>query len=296
MSDLIIDDPHRPVNLELEMQGPIFEEGLPLPITIKSLECIQGVVDLSYLALANKTRMSAQERSLFYLRSQGIKRGSLFTEFGLVFSALQPALPIISSLGPTGVWEHAKEAFGFLRLVFKAKKNGGDISIQQSGDGSLINVNTGSQIATFNQCTFHIATNSLPHYEKLAKYLSPEKITDIRLGQGRARDISLSLSLDDQTLFELPTKIESEQHPLDCEIFEFDKYNGTGRVSVFDDQSLPKGEYKFSVLGRQDLREYIEAMLRKHVKITCLEEIVDHPLVGRKIAALQVLNVRNVRS
>lgn len=289
MSDLLIDDPHGPVNLEFEMQGPIFEEGLPLPVTIKSLECIQGVVDRSYLALANKTRMSAQERSLFYLRSQGIRRGSLFTEFGLVFSALQPALPIISSLGPTGVWEYAKEAFEFLRLVFEAKKNGGDISIQQSGDGSLMNVNTGTQSATFNQCTFNIATNSLPYYEQLAKYLSPEKVTDIRLGKGRARDISLSLK--DQTLFDLPTKIESDQHPLDCEIFEFDKYDGTGRVSVFDDQSLPKGEYKFSVIGQQDLSDYIEAMLRKHVKITCLEEIVDHPLVGRKIAGLQVLKV-----
>lgn len=129
--------------------------------------------------------------------------------------------------------------------------------------------------ATFNQCTFNIATNSLPYYEQITKYLSPEKVTDIRLGKGRARDISLSL--EDQTLFELPTKVESEQHPLDYEIFEFDKYDGTGRVSVFDGQSLPKGEYKFSVVGRQALSEYIEAMLRKYVKITCLEEIVDHP-------------------
>jgi len=291
MAKLTIDNPHKPVELQFEMQGPVFDEGLPLPLTIKSLECVQGIVDRSYLVLANKNRMSAQERSLFYLRSQGIKRGSLLTDFGLIFSAVQPALPIISNLGATGVWEYAKQAFEFLKVVFEAKKNGETVTISQSGDGSFINANTGSQTLAFDSCVFNIATGSLPHYEQLAKLIAPERVTDMRLGEGRSRDIALSLN--DRSLFELPIKIQEEQHPIDCEIFEFDKYDGTGRISVFDAQTIPKGEYKFSVIGRQDLSDYIEAMLRRHVKITCLEEIVDHPLVGRKITGLQVLNVRS---
>ena len=291
MAELRIDDPHKPVELQLEMQGPVFEKGLPLPLIIRSLESIQGILDRSYLVLAHKSRMSSQERAVFFLRSQGIKRGSLYTELGLVFAAAQPALPIISDLGPTGVWEYAKQAFEFLKLVFEAKKAGESIRIEQHGNSSPMNVNTGSQNFTFNGCVFDIANSSIPFYEQITKSLSPEKVVDIRLGQGKARDIALSA--EDRTLFELPTVIETEQHPLDCEIFEFDKYEGAGRVTVFEGQSLPKGEYKFSIVGRQDRSEHIEAMLRKRVRIKCLEEIVDHPLVGRKISGLQVLQVND---
>jgi hypothetical protein len=106
-----IEDPHPAVDLQFVMNGPIFDEGLPLPLTIKSLEAIQGIADKSYLVLANKRRMSAQERNLFYLQSQGIQRGSLIAAMGLVFTAVQPALPIVSNHGPTGVWEYAKHSF-----------------------------------------------------------------------------------------------------------------------------------------------------------------------------------------
>lgn len=114
---------------------------------------------------------------------------------------------------------------------------------------------------------------------------------DIRLGEGQRRDIALRVS--DKDLFELPTKMEEQQHALSCEIFEFDKYDGTGRLSVFDEQSVKKGEYRFNVIGRQDLSEYIEAMLHRQVSVMCLEETVDHPLVGRKVVSLHVLNVIN---
>lgn len=292
MAQIEIENPHKPVELEFVMNGPVFNNGLPIPLTTKSLDSIQGILDRSYLVLANKQRMSAQERSLFYLRSQGIQRGSLISTLGLVFTATQPALPIISNLGPTGVWEYAKQAFEFLKIIFEAKKRGEPITVTQSGDGSTVNVNTASQSFTFNGPVYHIANSSLPHYEFLSNQLGQQKVTDIRLGAGKRRDIALTV--EDCDLFDLPSRIEEQQHGIDCEIFEFDKYDGTGRASIFDGQSIPKGEYRFSVVGHQDLNEYIEAMLRRHVNVTCFEEIVDHPLIGRKIAALQVLNVKHV--
>lgn len=163
MAELIIENPHKPVELEFVMQGPVFDAGLPIPLTTKSLDSLQGILDRSYLVLANKQRMSAQERSLFYLRSQGIERGSLFTTVGLVFSASQPMLPIISNLGPSGVWEYAKQAFEFLKIVFEAKKKGEPVTITQTGNGSLVNVNTGSQSFVFQwpsllHCQQFIAT------------------------------------------------------------------------------------------------------------------------------------------
>lgn len=85
--NLTIEDPHTQVNLEFMMQGPVFDEGLPLPLTIKSLEAVQGIFDKSYLVLAHKTRMSARERGLFYLRAQGVRKGSLLATLGLAFTA-----------------------------------------------------------------------------------------------------------------------------------------------------------------------------------------------------------------
>jgi hypothetical protein len=234
--------------------------------------------------------MSAHDRTLFYLRSQTIRRGSLYADLGLVLTTAQIVLPVVSDLGPTGIWQYAKEAFEFLKIVFEAKKAGAPVTIEQTGDG-LVNVNTGSQTLTFNGPVYYIANGSLAHYEFLSKQLAPDRVIDIRLSEGPGRDIGLQLH--DRDLFELPTKIGDQQHSLKCEIFEFDKYDGTGRLAVQDGQSIPKGEYRFTVIGRQELSEYIEAMLHEQVTVTCLEEIVDHPLVGRKIAALQLINVKN---
>jgi hypothetical protein len=271
------------------MKGPVFDPGLPIPLTIRSLESVQGLLDRSYLVLSHKQRISAQERSLFFLRSQGIEHGSLFATLGLVFTAAQPVLPIVSDLGPSGVWEHAKQAFEFLKIIFEAKKQGASVDITQTGDG-LINVNTGSQTFVFNSPVYYIANNSLPHYEFLSKQLAPERVTDIRIGEGRRRDIALGLP--ERELFELPSIVEEKQHSVRGEIFEFDKYEGTGRLNVEDGQSIPKGEYRFTVIGKQELSDYIEAMLHREVSVTCLEETVDHPLVGRKILSLHVLNVK----
>jgi hypothetical protein len=226
---------------------------------------------------------------MFYLRTSGITRGSLESNLGLIYSAAQLGLPFVSNLGPQGVWEYTKETFSFLKMIFEAKKDGHPVAVTQSGDGSVANVNTGTQNITFNGPVFNIANAALPHYEYLAKQLQPEKVRDIRIGIGSSKDIYLDLP--DSRLFELPTKIEEHTHTLQGELFEFDKYNGTGRLSVFAEQTIPKGEYRFAVVGRQDRHDYIEAMLRHAVKVSCLEETVDHPFGGRRVVSLQVTNV-----
>jgi len=290
VSELIISNPHTPVNLQFLMSGPIFNEGLPIPITTKSLENLQSIFDKSYLVLANKTRMSPSERSSFYLKSNGVIKGSLSTDFGLVFTAAQVTLPIISNLGPTGVWEYTVQAFELLKLIFEAKKDGERIEINHTSDGSLVNVNTGTQNITFNGPVLAIASAALPNYEFFSKLLSDEKVTSISLGKAARPEIHLDVK--DHKLFELPSEISEERHELNCEIFEFDKYEGAGSLSVFDEQSITKGEYRFDVIGQQNMNDYIEAMLRRHVKVVCLEEVVDHPIVGRKIISLKVVNVK----
>lgn len=53
MAKLIIEDPHKPVELQFVMRGPVFDAGLPIPLVTKSLDSVQGILDRSYLVLAN---------------------------------------------------------------------------------------------------------------------------------------------------------------------------------------------------------------------------------------------------
>lgn len=290
MPELEIQNPNIPVTVQFEMHGPVFENGLPIPLTIKSLESVQGIVDRSFLVLSNKKKLSSSDRSQFFLRSRDIQHSSLRADLELVFALAQPVLPFISNLGPTGVWEYTKMSFEFLKLIFTARKDGQTIQITNSGDGNTITVITGDQHNTYNAPIYYIAAGALPHYENLTKQLASDRVEDIRLGQNNQRDIGLTLS--DADLFHLPSTIEEHILPVSCEIFEFDKYDGEGRLSIFPEQPIGKGEYKFSVVGNQDLNEYIESMKHSQVIVTCLKETVDHPLYGSKIVSLQVTNVK----
>jgi hypothetical protein len=289
MAELQIEDPNLPVEIQFEMTGPIFEEGLPIPLTIKSLESVQGIIDRSYLVLSGKKKISASDRGQFYLRSKDIKHSSLHSDLELVFAIAQPVLPFITDLGPKGVWEYAKQAFDFLKFVYEARKNGKTASVKVDGNRNTVSVIVGDQVNTYNGPVFNIALGSLPHYEALAKNLDEDRVTAIRLGEGAKSEIAFSLS--DKDLFALPSTIEETIFPLGCEIFEFDKYDHDGRLNVPDGQAIPKGEYKFVVIGNQNLNDHIESMKHSQIIVNCLKEVVDHPLQGYKIVSLQVTGI-----
>lgn len=289
MSEFEIANPNLPVTVQLEMHGPIFEPGLPIPLVIKSLESVQSIVDKSYLVLAGKNRLSSQDRATFFLRSQGIQHSSLTTDLEFLLSIAQPVLPFISNLGPIGIWEYAKSAWEFLKFVLEQRKIGSGVSIGSIGDNNTFTVVAGNQSHTYMAPVYNIALNSLSHYEALSKLLSPTKVNDIRLGTGKRRDIAMSLQ--DADLFDIPSTIDEEVLVLYGEIFEFDKFDGEGKLNIFTGQLVPKGEYKFVVIGRQSPFDYIESMKHSQVSVRCHLETADHPLLGARIVNLQVLSV-----
>lgn len=176
-----------------------------------------------------------------------------------------------------------------MKFIFEEKKKGGDVTITQSGNDSTLVVNTGTQTFNISNSILQIANGSLTHYEHLATSLSEHKVHAISLGKANLPEIKLTKS--DSDLFVLPSKISLEPISIDCEIYEFDKYSNKGRLKVFDRAAIPRDEYKFVVVGNQNNLDYIEAMLEKRVNVTCLEEVVDHPLRGSVVAALQVMTV-----
>ena len=60
---------------------------------------------------------------------------------------------------------------------------------------------------------------------------------------------------------------------------------------MFDGQMLPMKDYRFSVVGNQADQSYIEAMLRRSVKVVCLREVIVDPLAQEKIVRHQFQNV-----
>lgn len=86
-----------------------------------------------------------------------------------MFAGVQTVLPLFGALGPTGIWEYAKQTYEFLKLVFEAVKNKQQVSYQWNTERSVLHVNTGTQTQVFNAPVFNIAQLSINHYQGLAQ-------------------------------------------------------------------------------------------------------------------------------
>lgn len=289
MTLLEIEDPNRPAELQFDVKGPVFEGGIPVPLLVESLTHVQGLLDKSYLGLIGRRRLSKEERHRFYLRTPGVSHASLHTDLGIIFTGAQLALPIVGFLGPSGVWEYAKQAYEFAKTVFGSVKQGQTVNYTWNADRSEIHVNTGTQTHIFNGPVYNIAALSVPHYQGLANLGEPGEVSDVRLGAGDRRD--LHFRPQDRELFALPTRIEDVPYSVRCEIFEFDKIDRDGRLRVLPAQAIPPGDYRFEVVGSQPVASYIEAMLEKVARVTCLREVSENPISGERIYRLQVVAI-----
>lgn len=286
---LELPDPNAETTLQFKMRGPVFDDGIPIPLLVDSLGHVQGLMDKAYLGLIDRKRLSREERLRFYLKTHQIEQSSLLASLGVVYTGAQTVLPIFGALGPNGVWEYAKSAFEFIKLVFGSVKKGQTVTYEFNADHSVVQVNTGTQTQIFNGPVFNIASMSIGHYQGLAQTLDQSRVTDIRLGEGIRRDIGISLP--EREMFDFPSRVEDQPHHVQCEIYEFDKIDKDGRLQVGPGQSIPHGQYRFEVIGRQAASEYVEAMLKKIVRVTCLREVAENPINGEKIYRLQVISV-----
>lgn len=289
MTILEIEEPNRPTELQLDIRGPAFKAGIPVPLLVESLGNVQGLLDKAYLGLIGKRRLTKQERSRFFLQTGGVSHDSLHSSLDIIYAGTQLALPLVGFLGPSGIWEYAKQAYEFATLVFQSVKRGENISYAWNADQSVLHVNTGTQTQVFNGPVFNIASLSLPHYQSLAALGQPGEIIDIRLGQRNHNEIVFRQQ--DRELFELPTRIEEVPYKVACEVFEFDKIDRAGRLKVHPGESIPEGDYRFEIVGKQQVETYIEAMLQQIVKVSCLREIAENPISGEKIYRLQIIDI-----
>ena len=168
-------------------------------------------------------------------------------------------------------------------------KKGNQPTYQNNADGSF-NVNNGTQINVYNGPVLNIAKSSQRVYVDMAKNVVDGTVNSFSLTERNGKS-SIRIAQNEASFFNIPSSIDPQPLELDCEIFDFNKFEDVGKLRVFDGQVLPSKDYRFSVVGNQADQLYIEAMLRRHVKVTCLREVVVDPLAQEKIVRLQVLKV-----
>lgn len=289
MSLIELDDPQRAVQLGLYMSGKAFERGIPVHLLTQGFSSAQTILDRSYLGLAGRTKLTAEDRQRFYLLTKGVKHSSLDSLMDMVLSGVQTSIPSLGALGPAGIWEHAKQAYDLLKFAYEAVKRGNQPTYQNNGDGNLI-VNNGSQTHIYNGPVFNIARSSQRTYLNMASQIKTGAIDSFSLAAG-AEHQAIQLAANEAAFFDIPSTIDPEALEVQCEIFDFNKFEDVGKLRVLEGQALPAKDYRFSVVGNQADSTYIEAMLRKSVKVNCLREVTVDPLAQEKIVRLQVLRV-----
>jgi hypothetical protein len=176
MSLLNLETPNAETHIQLKMQGPVFDAGIPVPLLVESLSDVQGILDKAYLGIVNRRRMSRDDRLRFFLRTPRIEHASLEADLGVIYAGAQTVLPLIGALGPNGIWEHAKSAFEFIKIVFESVKKDQKVTYEFSADRSVMSVNTGTQTQVFNGPVYNIATMSIGHYQGLAQTLDVSRV------------------------------------------------------------------------------------------------------------------------
>lgn len=289
MSLIKMDDPQRAVQIKLFMDGPAFEKGIPVHLLTQGFEASQAILDRAYLSLADRTRLTSDERLHFYLLAKDVKHSSLDSVIDVVVSGVQTSFPFLGAVGPANIWEYAKNAYELLKFVYAAATKGEQPTYQHTGDGN-IEVNNGTQVNVYNAPVYNIAKASQKIYVDMAKSVTSGRIKTFSLTdvEGSA---GIRIAKDEAAFFDMPTAIDTQPIELECEIFDFNKFEDSGKLRVFDGQLLPSKDYRFSVVGKQADSDYIEAMLRQTVMITCLKEVMVDPLAREKIVRLQVLKV-----
>ncbi len=234
--------------------------------------------------------MAVRDRKIFQLRAKEFRQGSLLAEFEIILSGLQLALPLVSSFGPQNLWDYTRDSFQLLRAVVGAVQKGEAPRYEFNSAGNA-DVHIGDVTYNYNAPIIQIAELALPHYQNLAHLIEPERLNEISAGL-IDREADIYLGENDRGAFDVPTRVEKETVSIRCEVFDFNKFKNTGKLSVIEEaQPVPMGEYNFEIFGPQDNIEYIYSMLKPSVELFCLVEIEASPFGGEKVHKLHVTGV-----
>ena len=269
------------------MKGRAFDNGDRLDKVAAGLTALQHVFDGQFRALTDKKRLFEQDRQLFQARINRYEDGSFIAYLGLTYTGLQSVLPFVQ--GVSNIWEATKNAVDFLKAIHELAHQDKAVQITQDGNGNTA-VNAGDVHITYHGPVYQIGTQIIGAVRELDNLLENEEVKKISL-EGPDKKPVLELTSDMKGLFQPPTRIEDTPIRLACDIFDFNKYDKTGKARVTSGQNIPPGNYKFKNIGDQAVEDFILSMTESQVQLSCLIKYQNDPLTENNISEILVMSV-----
>jgi hypothetical protein len=137
--------------------------------------------------------------------------------------------------------------------------------VQHSGNGDVA-VISGGVTNVYNAAVFQIADNSQRIYVDVAKQINKGGVDQFSLTDSQGT--GLRLTTTEAAYFDTASVIDSTPIKIECEIFDFNKFEDTGKLRVIEPQELPPNDYRFTVVGNQaehGYRSNVEEKCQSHL-------------------------------
>lgn len=279
-------------DLYFKMAGSAFDSGYRLDKTVSGMAGLQHVMDGVYKGISGKSRLSKKDREIYKLVAYDINHGSLLVTLGAIYTGMQHVLPFVFSNDPEQLWEYTKSSIAFLYDIYKQAHENNPATIEQQDSGVAV-VSTGNKNKTniYTGPVFQIGTQIITGLRELDDTLEDDVVTSISLGSSKENKPALDLKSADKGVFYPPITVDTNPKTLNCDIFDFNKYDRQGKLKVAHGQDIPEGKYKFKIVGRQDIEDFILSMTETQVSINCLVEYEHDPLSETKIGSLLIVDI-----
>ncbi len=275
-------------DFRFKMEGPAFDEGIPLPIALSSLQDVQAIFDKTYLVLSGGKKITKKDRDSFYLKTFNIKHGSLESDLQIIYEVAQYTLPTIAVYAPSEIWDLTQQGWDFLKYIYGLASKG-EKPTYEARDNGTIHVHNGDSVKIYNAPVVQIGEQSVNHWRSLNHKLKEGSINNYSMGN--PGDPEIELSSFQKNIFDNPTHIDKVPVEILCDIFDFNKRNNSGKLSVTESSSIPIGDYSFTVVGSQDRIEYISSMAKPEIMALVLQENSIDPLGEISIKRLHIIEV-----
>lgn len=275
-------------DFKFKMEGPAFEEGIPLPIALSSLQDVEAIFDKTYLVVTGGKKITKKDRANFYLNTYDIKHGSLETDLQVIYEVAKYTLPVIATYSPSDILDLTQQGWDFLKFIYGLALKG-EKPMYEANDNATINVYNGDVTKVYNSEVVEIGTVSVNNWRSLNHKLKDGYINNYSMGSENNPEVTLTSDLKE--IFDNPTHIETTPVDISCDIFDFNKRNNAGKLFVTDSAVIPEGDYSFSVIGSQDRIEYISSMARPEITAVMLKEVSINPLGDTTIVKLHIIEV-----
>ncbi|ADC72979.1 hypothetical protein TK90_2489 [Thioalkalivibrio sp. K90mix] len=279
-------------NLYLKMTGNAFDQGYRLDKMIAGLSGTQQVLDGVYRGVTGKGRLSKKDREQYKLVAYEVQNKCLFVTLGAIFSGIQQILPLVHSNSPEAMWEYTRETVRFLYDIYKSAHSGEAIHIEQRDDNTtVVHKGDGNKTNVYHGPVQLMGAQIIVGLRSFDDALEEDNVSGIELGAKHEKEPAIRIPLEEKGLYYPPITIDKEPKTLHCDIFDFNKYEKEGRLSVSSGQNIAAGKYKFRVVGRQEVEEYILSMTETDVEVHCMVEYEHDPLKESSIGALLIMDV-----